>query len=222
MSTAFEQYGEEWSQVQASVNSKLDKDVKQQTGEQRKATLRRINMELEEADEILDQMELEAKGKARQMIVVRSNKAEVKKLRDRVLKESMTSDRDALLAQPAHSAYAMDVDESDTYSATQAQRTRLLNSTQTLRSTDARLDRSSRLAAESEAIGGSVLESLRGQGAQLAHARDTLDEADGIINRASGTIKKMVRQMYKTRITIIAFIAVLVALIGLILWNKFR
>lgn len=106
----------------------------------------------------------------------------------------MTSDRDALLAMPSHTAYSMDVDDADTLSAGAGQRTRLLAATSTLKSSDARLDNSARLAAESEAIGGSVLESLRGQGAQLANARDTLDEADGSIARASGTLKKMVRQ----------------------------
>ncbi|KAK4691851.1 vesicle transport through interaction with t-SNAREs 1, partial [Phenoliferia sp. Uapishka_3] len=242
MTSSFEAYSEEYSQVHSSVISKLDNDLKQQAGgtsinlsltslstptpyhfpcqtESRKATLRRITMELEEADEIvrsfeslergpapatdrlhrgtgtqLDQMEMEAKGKAKSMIVVRGKKMEVKKLRERVLKESLVSDREALLSLPAHAAYQIDVDDSDTLSPSASQRSRLLASTSTLKSSDARLDRSARLAAESEAIGGSVLESLRGQGAQLANARDTLDEADGSVERAQGTLKKMIRQ----------------------------
>ncbi|KAI5478381.1 hypothetical protein MNV49_005130 [Pseudohyphozyma bogoriensis] len=218
----FESYASEWDQIKSSAQLKLA-DARSQVGEQKKATLRRITMELEEADEIIDQMEGEAKGKARQMIIVRSAKKEVQGLRGEV--ESTLSDRDALLsssAAPAHSVYTIDVDESDTYTHTAAQRTRLLNSTSLLKTTEGRLTNAQRLAAESEDIGGNVLETLRGQGAQLANARDELEDTDGSISRATGTLKKMIRQMYKTRVMIWSFIVVLVILIGLILWNKFR
>lgn len=49
------------------------------------------------------------------------------------------------------------------------------------------------MAAESEVIGAGILQSLFGQRIQLEGVREGLDEADGSVGRASGTIKKMVR-----------------------------
>jgi len=222
MADAFSSYKQEWAQIKESVSTLLAKDCKRQKGEQKKATLRRVQSELEEADEIIDQMELEASGKAKLMIQVRTAKAEVKSFRDQVQKESNISDRDALLARPDHQAYEIDVDDSDTYSHSAAQRQRLLASNNTLQSSSSRLDNASRTAAESEAIGGTVLETLRSQGQQLVNARDELLNADGSIAKATGTLKKMVRQMYKNKFLIWGFIIILIAIICLVLWSKFR
>lgn len=105
------------------------------------------------------------------------------------------SDRDLLLAQPAHSSYAMDLDDSDTAFASPgaAQRTRLLSTQQTLQTSSSRLENAERTAAESETIGGSILDQLRGQRGQLQGANDELQEADSSIAKASSTIKKMAR-----------------------------
>ncbi len=106
------------------------------------------------------------------------------------------SDRDALLSSgPTHQAYEMDLDDTDTgLSSAQTQRSRLLQSTSVLDSSSARLDNAQAMSAESEAVGAGILQSLFGQRIQLETARDGLDEADGSIGRAQGTIKKMVRQ----------------------------
>lgn len=163
----------------------------------------------------VDQMEMEAKGKAKLMIKVRSYKGEIKGFKSKVVSPridrgccapldalhfeqtslSAVSDRDLLLAQPAHSAYQVDVDDEDVaaYSPAAAQRTRLLSSQQTLQKSSGRLENAERTAAESETIGGSILDQLRGQRSQLEGANDDLGEAEGSIAKASGTIKKMVR-----------------------------
>ncbi|ORY73215.1 vesicle transport v-snare protein vti1 [Leucosporidium creatinivorum] len=224
VSESFNAYDEEFQAIKDSVLSKLGADAVQQRGEQRKATLRRITMELEEMDEIVDQMEMEAKGKAKLMIKVRAYKGEIKGFKSKVTSLSAVSDRDLLLAQPAHSSYAMDVDDDDTSfnSPAAAQRTRLLASQQTLQTSSGRLENAERTAAESETIGGSILDQLRGQRVQLQGANDELQEADGSIAKASNTIKKMARLASRQRYMLIGFIVVLVLLIGLILWNKFR
>jgi vesicle transport through interaction with t-SNAREs protein 1 len=162
----------------------------------------------------VDQMEMEAKGKAKLMIKVRSYKGEIKGFKSKVVSLgadppsrisrpdyssvqtslSAVSDRDLLLAQPAHSAYAVDVDEDDAaFSPAAAQRTRLLASQQTLQKSSGRLENAERTAAESETMGGSILDQLRGQRSQLQGANDELGDAEGSIAKASSTIKKMVR-----------------------------
>ncbi|SCZ93598.1 BZ3500_MvSof-1268-A1-R1_Chr6-3g08763 [Microbotryum saponariae] len=252
MTPEFRAYEGEYDAVKQSVQGKIDEDVAQQRGEQRKATIRRINMELEEADEIIEQMEMEARGKAALMIKVRQYKGEVKTFRSKVVRQrlmsqgrdlsrsnsypaaalapssqtalSAISDRDLLLSQPAHSAYTIDVDDDEIagVSSSQAQRSRLLQSTQTLNKSGDRLTNSQRLAAESEEMGGSILSSLRMQRGQLESANEELEQADGSIAKASVTLKKMVRLAYRQRIMLIGFGIALMILIVLILWHKLK
>lgn len=112
---------------------------------------------------------------------------------------SAVSDRDLLLSsRPAHSSYpvgAASDDDEDTsiLSHSAAQRSRLLQSTQTLSSSSNRLDNAHRLAAENEEIGQGVLNSLVGQRMQLTNANEHLEEADLSIDRARGTIGRMIR-----------------------------
>lgn len=75
----------EWNQIKQGINLKLTKDCPIQSGESRKATLRNISSELDEGDEIVEQMEIEAKGKAKLMIVVRSYQSELKNFRSQVV-----------------------------------------------------------------------------------------------------------------------------------------
>ncbi|GAA5944081.1 hypothetical protein JCM3775_003894 [Rhodotorula graminis] len=230
MADPFSSYQAEYLQLRTALQRKLDADIPQLRGEERKAALRRVNMELDEVDEIVDQLELEGKGKAKLMTQVRAYKHEVKGLKAKHSSLSAVSDRDLLLSSgPAHSAYqigASDDDDDDgddpSLSHSAAQRARLLQSTQTLSTSSGRLDNAHRLAAENEEIGQGVLSSLVGQRMQLVHANEQLDEADGSIDRARGTIGKMIRLANRQRIVIALFVVALAGLITLILWHKLR
>ena len=73
-------------------------------------------------------------------------------------------------------------------------RTRLLAGTALLEDGSRRLQDSQRIALETEEQGADILRSLRGQREQIQNARDTLQRADTSIDRASGTLKKMIRR----------------------------
>ncbi|GAA5874028.1 hypothetical protein JCM1840_006123 [Sporobolomyces johnsonii] len=228
MADPFQSYLAEFQHLQSSLTHKLDHDIPSLRGEERKASLRRCNMDLDEADEIVEQMELQGKGNPKLMVQVRSAKMQLKGWRNKLASLSSISDRDLLLSsRPSHSSYPIgasdseDDDDLPTSSSSQ-QRQRLLQSTQTLNTTSGRLDHAHRLAAENEEIGQGVLSSLVGQRLQLEGAHEALNEADVSINRASGTIRKMIRTAYRQKITIGIFIAVLLALVALILWRKLR
>ncbi|GAA5900275.1 hypothetical protein JCM6882_002295 [Rhodosporidiobolus microsporus] len=225
MPDAFQNYANEYGALKHALTVKLDDEVPQLRGEERKAALRRVSNELEEADEILDQMELEAKGKAKLMVQVRAYKQEVKSWRSKITTLSSQTDRDLLLSSaPSHSAYGLNVteDDADADELSSRQRQRLLQSTNTLSGSSNRLDNAHRLAAENEEIGQGVLNSLVGQRMQLTHANEQLEEADVSVGRAGKTIGKMVRLAYRQKIVIWLFVVVLLALIALILYFKFR
>lgn len=161
MADAFTSYQAEYSQLRGALQRKLDTDIPQLRGgalpplppltpspsaqltrhgpaEERKAALRRVNMELDEVDEIVrapptaallhtpqqltlsrhapqvDQLELEGKGKAKLMTHVRAYKQEVKALKAKHSSLSAVSDRDLLLSsRPAHSSYPVAASDDD-------------------------------------------------------------------------------------------------------------
>jgi len=188
-------------------------------GEQRKAALRRVEMELDEADEILSQMEVEIQSMPQSI-------REAYNIRARKLKTELVEWKKS--AKVLH--FQLSRSELFTHSTpggddpyaddTTNQRTRLLAGTQSLADSSRRLEDSHRIALETEDVGTDILRSLRVQREQIEHTRDTLQTADQSIDRAGGTLKKMIRQMYRQRFVTWAIVAVLVILIGLILWYK--
>jgi vesicle transport through interaction with t-SNAREs protein 1 len=104
-----------------------------------------------------------------------------------------------------------DRSESPSFSQAQAQRARLMSATDKLADGQRRLEDSQRIALETEDVGAGILRDLRTQRDTLEHSRDTvrqdarslhplahsghsqLYEADGSIDRASSTLRKMIR-----------------------------
>ena len=85
--------------------------------------------------------------------------------------------------------------ESDGLSSVQAQRARLLSGTDKLSDSSRRLEESHRVALETEDLGADILGNLRGQREQIEGTRDRLYQADRNIDRASGTLGKMIRRL---------------------------
>jgi len=107
----------------------------------------------------------------------------------------------------------------DPYAST-SDRTGLLAGTALLEDGSRRLQDSYRIALETENQGADILMNLRSQREQIEHTRNTLQTADVSIDRASGTLKKMIRRMYQQRFVTAAIIFVLVLLIVVIIWEK--
>jgi len=80
-------------------------------------------------------------------------------------------------------------------------RARLLAGTSVLEQGTKRLQDSQRLALETEMQGADILTNLRGQREQIENSRSTLDRADLAIDRASSTLKQMVRRCVVLNLT---------------------
>ncbi|KAF9947423.1 hypothetical protein BGZ70_002690, partial [Mortierella alpina] len=123
-----------------------------------------------------------------------------------------TSDRDELLGGLGT---GVDLD-----AASMDQRTRLLYGTDRLAQSSRRLQDSHKIALETEALAAGVLSDLRGQREQIIYSRNTLQEADSSIDKASRTLKGMARRMATNKLIIAAVIALLVLLILFVAYRK--
>ncbi|KAF9058038.1 vesicle transport v-snare protein vti1 [Panaeolus papilionaceus] len=217
----FDSYEQDFKQIIGTIKEKLEpKEGDVNKGEERKSTLRRVEMELEEADEMVSQMEIEVQGvpqnlRASYHVRLRNAKSELQSLK-KLLTDSRAqlARSDLLASNKSNAAYSSD----DPYGS--SDRARLLAGTQVLEDGSKRLQQSYQMALETESQGAEILTNLRGQREQIENSRNTLQRADLAIDRASGTLKKMVRRMYQQRAMTIGIIGVLILLIVIISWEK--
>ncbi|KAG0281549.1 hypothetical protein BGZ95_002357 [Linnemannia exigua] len=207
-SELFESYEQDYEAIKVSITERLNASGSQ-AGEIKKQTLRAADREIDEANEILQQMEMELLNlpqgsKTRLQARMRAYKTDLERLKQTLKRAQTTSrstsDRDELLGGASG---GMDLD-----AASMDQRTRLLNGTD-------RLAESSR-----QSLGANILSDLRGQREQIIHTRNTLLEADSSIDKASRTLKGMARRMATNKLITASIIVVLVFLILFVLYRK--
>ncbi|KAJ3566263.1 hypothetical protein NP233_g7108 [Leucocoprinus birnbaumii] len=201
----FESYEADFQLLLSSIKDKLEGSGKGLQGESRKASLRKVEIELDEADDIVSQLEIEIQGiptsiRGQYTNRLKQTKAELSKYR-KISKDSHTqaARTDLLGANRSRSSAGA----SDDPYGERNDRTRLLAGTETLEDGTRRLNDSTRIALETETYGADILRGLRGQREQIENARDTLRSADANIDRSHGKIQTMMRQMYKQRVILI-------------------
>jgi len=216
----FDSYEQDFQQILESIRDKLEVDGTDQRGEQKKAALRRVEMELDEADEMVSQMEIEIQGipqsiRSQYQSRIRSSKADLPRYKKLSREMHAQASRADLFSTNGGGAPAT---SDEPYGS--SDRVRLLAGTALLEDGSKRLQESQRIALETEEQGADILRSLIGQREQIENSRNTLQSADNSIDRASGTLKKMIRRMYQQRVITAIIIIVLVILIGIIIWGK--
>ncbi|KAI8050257.1 snare region anchored in the vesicle membrane C-terminus-domain-containing protein [Syncephalis plumigaleata] len=218
----FEGYEQEYQAISLTITNKINSLIPSQIGEQRNATIRATEREIEEAERLLvvGQMELTLGRYASPMKDqlngrLRASKTDLAKLK-RDMKKVMakSNDRANLLGQAGLNG------GQDSDGTHLDHRQRLLSGTDRLQNSTRRLEEGHRLALETEALGASILGDLRSQREQIQHTRDTLHEADSYVDKAQRTLRGMARRMATNRLITAAIILILVALIILVLYSK--
>ncbi|KAK5086139.1 t-SNARE VTI1 [Exophiala xenobiotica] len=191
-SELFSNYEAELKLVQADLNQKLDQ-VEELSGEERKSAVRGAQRALEEAKELLDQMNLEkaniptsSRSKANQKY--RNAQTDIDTM-SRKLKTltAQSSDRKALFGD----RYTDDPDSRD---AALEQRQQLLSGTDRLGRSSQRLRDSQRVALETEAIGANTLADLHQQRNVIEHTHQNLQQSEGYVDRSVKTLRGMARR----------------------------
>ncbi|KAL2134950.1 hypothetical protein VTI74DRAFT_10271 [Chaetomium olivicolor] len=215
----FRSYETDYQLVQADLVEKLDQ-IAELSGEPRKAALSMAERALEEASELLGQMEME------KVNIPSSQRTAInRRLRD--YKTDVDGYRRKLrtLADDKSALFGGRYTDNPTSSATDAhyeQRQQLLRGTDRLDRSTQRLKASQALANETEAIGASTLAQLQQQREQIDHTTRILYESEGYVDRSIKSLKGIARRMATNRVITIAIITVLVLLIIAVIFSKFR
>jgi len=226
----FATYEQDFQHIIQSVRSKLEGQGIQTGGvEQRKAILRSVEIELDDADDIVSQLQLEIQGipksiKPKYIARLKQVNAELAKYKKlgKDLHSQLSRTELLLPGSGSHSpSFGADVGSTDNPYGGASDRGRLLAGMEILTDGQRRLGESTMVALRTEEVGSDILRTLRGQRETIEHARDTVGTADSHLDRASGTLKGMISRMYRQRIIMGAILAFFVALIMLILYLKF-
>ncbi|XP_049876191.1 vesicle transport through interaction with t-SNAREs homolog 1A [Pectinophora gossypiella] len=197
MATLIQSYEQQYSVLTADITAKIGR-LKIATEENRDQLSKEIQSNFEEANDLLEQLELECRGSGAGSRV-EAYRAELKRVRDEyrsVLTNSAT--------------YNMDTEESfDDWGGANEQRQKLLDNTERLERTGKTLTEGYRVVLETEQIGAAVLQDLSGQRETLQRSRGRLRETDEQLNRSSRLINSMmVRALQDRFILVMVFLVV--------------
>ena len=190
----FSSYEAEYKLVLADLLQKLDQ-IPDLTGEPRKAALSSAERALDEASELLDQMQLEKQNipsDARPRVNQRLRNFATDIDNHKRKLRSLANDRAAMFGGAySDNPRGGDGGPSDVQLE---QRQQLLSGTDRLDRSTQRLRASQALANETEAIGASTLADLHRQREIIAHTTTTMQESEGYVDRSVKTLRGMARR----------------------------
>lgn len=191
VSELFSNYEAELKLVEADLNQKMDQ-ILEMSGEERKSAIRAAERAVEEAKELLEQMNLEKSNipsstRAKVNSRFRNHQSDIDSL-SRKLK-AQSSDKRALFGD----RYTDDPEDASK-DVQLEQRQQLLSGTDRLGRSGERLRESQRIALETEQIGAGTLADLHQQRNVIENTHRNLQQSEGYVDRSVKTLRGMARR----------------------------
>lgn len=177
-----------------------------------------INLKFDEAQELLDQIELEINqntDKAQRQTQHnrwKSYGAELKRLEDTYNKSKIRPDQNVLLIDDDDDLGMMDLDTD--------QRQRLLNTSDTIERTGKNLQDGYRIAIETQETANQVLQDLASQRETMDRSRNRLRETNSDLGRSSRVISNMIMRSMRDKFALYAIGLVFVVVVLITIYFK--
>ncbi|XP_054839328.1 vesicle transport through interaction with t-SNAREs homolog 1A isoform X2 [Eublepharis macularius] len=213
MSSDFEGYEQDFAVLTAEITNRIGK-VPKLLGDEKKQMVSNVEKHLEEARELLEQMELEVREippQSRGMYSsrMRSYKQEMEKL-----------EVDFKRSRIAYSDEVRNELLGDDGNSSEIQRAHLLDNTERLERSSRRLEAGYQIAVETEQIGQEMLENLSHDREKIQRARERLRETDANLGKSSRILTGMLRRIIQNRILIVILgIIVIFAVLMVIIFS---
>jgi len=218
----FDEYEREFVNITNIISRKI-KQLPNFAGERKKVAVREFERELEEAEQLLQQMENDSNNdpalKVRASPKIKQYQADIvrfkKELSKAMTQTSNAQNREDLFAGASNDSQVQYMD----------QRQNLLSGTDHLNQTTDRLNSTHRVALQSEQIGAGILTDLSGQRQQLLAANGRLDAVDDNVKRSRVILTGMARRVATNKLILGVIIILLLganALAVYLRWFKPR
>ncbi|XP_038165793.1 vesicle transport through interaction with t-SNAREs homolog 1A isoform X1 [Arvicola amphibius] len=190
MSSDFEGYEQDFAVLTAEITSKISR-VPRLPPDEKKQMVASVEKELEEARELLEQMDLEVREIPPQSRGMYSN-------RMRSYKQEMGKlETDFKRSRIAYSDEVRNELLGDDGNSSENQRAHLLDNTERLERSSRRLEAGYQIAVETEQIGQEMLENLSHDREKIQRARERLRETDANLGKSSRILTGMLRSLRK-------------------------
>lgn len=196
--------------------------VQRSQGEERKRIVRDFDERVSEAEEVLQGMEQELFGapssfRTPMSTKIRLYRRDLAKLQ-RDIRLSVTPGLTGQLGDSRLGVYASQNDQS---THLQSQRALLIQGTESLNNASKSIERSQRIAAETDQIGTDIIEELGEQREQLDRTRDRLVNTGENLSRSRKILRAMSRRIVTNKLLLSIIIIMEVAILGGVVYLKF-
>ncbi|XP_077866012.1 vesicle transport through interaction with t-SNAREs homolog 1A-like isoform X2 [Saccoglossus kowalevskii] len=190
MASLLDSYEHQFGGLTAEITTKIAK-IPNLSGSEKRSMISSVEKNMDEASELLEQMDLEireipSKDRQRFSNRLKSYQVEMTKLekefkRSRIAYSDLQHGRSELLG-------------GDDASTSEDQRARLLDNTERLDRTSRRLEQGYAIAVETEQLGADILDNLQDDRRKIERARDRLRETDADLGKSSRILSGMMRR----------------------------
>ncbi|XP_073451978.1 vesicle transport through interaction with t-SNAREs homolog 1A isoform X4 [Aquarana catesbeiana] len=215
MSADFQGYEQDYGVLTADITNRIGK-IPKLAGEEKKQMVMNVEKQLEEAKELLEQMDLEVREIPAQSRGMYSN-------RMRSYKQEMSKlEADFKRSRIAYSDEVRNELLGDDGNSSESQRAHLLDNTERLDRSSRRLEAGYQIAVETEQIGQNILENLNQDREKIQRARERLRETDTNLGKSSRILTGMLRRIIQNRLLVFVLGIIIVITIILAIYFSFR
>nr|XP_056705702.1 vesicle transport through interaction with t-SNAREs homolog 1A isoform X2 [Euleptes europaea] len=215
MSSDFEGYEQDFAVLTAEITNRIGK-VPKLLGDEKKQMVSNVEKQLEEARELLEQMELEVREIPPQSRGMYSN-------RMRSYKQEMEKlEADFKRSRIAYSDEVRNELLGDDGNSSEIQRAHLLDNTERLERSSRRLEAGYQIAVETEQIGQEMLENLGHDREKIQRARERLRETDANLGKSSRILTGMLRRIIQNRILIVILGIIVIFAVVMVIFFSVR
>lgn len=196
--------------------------VQRSQGEERKRIVRDFDERVSEAEEVLQGMEQELFGAPSSFRTPMSTKIRLYR-RDlaKLQRDIRLSATPGLTGQLGDSRLGVYASQNDQSTHLQSQRALLIQGTESLNNASKSIERSQRIAAETDQIGTDIIEELGEQREQLDRTRDRLVNTGENLSRSRKILRAMSRRIVTNKLLLSIIIIMEVAILGGVVYLKF-
>ncbi|EDO41283.1 predicted protein [Nematostella vectensis] len=214
-SEKFEDLEEEVKVLLEDVTQRVYHRIPKLSGEQRKAAVRDVEKKIENAFIIIDELDEEASAapgayRNSMMTRVRTIRRDFDKLKKDLGTKSSTGNRVTFGREELFDADPMDEN-----------RSRVAQGIDSLNKTSDSIARSTRVAVETEQIGGEIIDTLGDQRESLLRVRDRLKDTHSDLGRSRRILNIMAIRVATNKIILLCIIIVELAILGGVVYIKF-
>jgi len=213
----FEKYEVEFSHINVTIQRNINL-LPNLPGERKKLAIKETEKEIEEAEQLLRQMDIETNSHPRRAQLqqkVKGLQGDIQRAKKELQKAAASSsnslNRTDLMAGAGSQDYQVQFMD---------QRQGLLAGNEKLNKTSDRVNNAHRIAIETEAIGTNVLGDLNQQRGQIIRATEKLDDVNDNMKQSKTILSGMARRVATNKVILAIIILLLMGIIGMIVYLK--